>query len=69
MQDICEWSKKLRVEVRGDEVASRAGTVMPRMLVDTTGLTSALSRPAVTHDRGAVLRDVAVALAVLDVID
>ena len=67
MQDISEWSKNLRVEVRGDEVASHAGTVIPRMLADATGLTSALSaalsRPEVTHDRGAVLRDVAVAIA------
>lgn len=61
MQDISEWSKKRRVEVRGDEVASHAGTVIPRMLADATGLTgavsAALSRPEVTHDRGAVLRD------------
>ena len=67
MQDNSEWSKKLRVEVRGDEVASHAGSVIPRMLADATGLTgalsAALSRPEVTHDRGAVLRDVAVAIA------
>ena len=67
MHDISEWSKKLRVEVRGDEVASHAGSVIPRMLADATGLTgalsAALSRPEVTHDRGAVLRDVAVAIA------
>ena len=67
MHDISEWSKNLRVEVRGDEVASHAGAVIPRMLADATGLSgalsAALSRPEVTHDRGAVLRDVAVAIA------
>ena len=51
----------------GDEVASHAGNVIPRMLADRTGLTDALSaavsRPEVTHDRGAVLRDVAVSIA------
>lgn len=67
MHDSSDWSKSLRIEVRGDEVASHAGSVIPRMLVDATGLTSALSvavsRPEVVHDRGAVLRDVAVAIA------
>lgn len=67
MHDSSDWSKSLRVEVRGDEVASHAGSVIPRMLADATGLTSALSvavsRPEVVHDRGAVLRDVAVAIA------
>jgi hypothetical protein len=62
-----DWSKNYRIEVGGDEVASHAGNVIPRMLADRTGLTDALSaavsRPEVTHDRGAVLRDVAVSIA------
>ncbi|MBI2702412.1 MAG: IS1380 family transposase [Mycobacterium sp.] len=67
MQATTDWSKSLRVEVRGDDVVGHAGNVIPRMLADTLGLTSglsaALSRPEVLHDRGAVLRDVAVAVA------
>lgn len=67
MHDSSDWSKNLRVGVRGDEVASHAGNVIPRMLADATGLTCALSaavsRPEVVHDRGAVLRDMAVAIA------
>ena len=67
MQAITEWSKIVRVEVRGDDVVGHAGNVVPRMLADNLGLTSglsgALSRPEVTHDRGAVIRDVAVAIA------
>lgn len=67
MQAITDWSKSLRVEVRGDDVVGHAGNVIPRMLADTTGLTSglsaALSRPEVLHDRGVVLRDVAVSIA------
>ena len=67
MQAITEWSKSVRVEVRGDDVVGHAGNVVPRMLADNLGLTSglsgALSRPEVTHDRGAVIRDVAVAIA------
>ena len=67
MQAITDWSKSLRVEVRGDDVAQHAGCVLPRMLADAFGLTEALSaavsRPEVTHDRGVVLRDVAVAIA------
>ena len=67
MQAITDWSKDLRVEVRGDDVVGHAGNVIPRMLADATGLTEALSaavsRPEVIHDRGAVLRDVAVAIA------
>ena len=53
--------------VRGDDVVSRTGSVITRMLADRTGLTSemsdALIRPDVTHDRGAVMRDLAVAIA------
>src|SRR5512144_1729229 len=67
MHDNGDWSKSLRVEVRGDDVVGHAGNVIPRMLADATGLTGALSaavsRPEVTHDRGAVWRDVAVAIA------
>src|ERR1700736_3463984 len=66
MQAITDWSKNLRVEVRGDDVAQHAGCVLPRMLADATGLTeglsAAVSRPEVTDDRGAVLRDVAVSI-------
>ena len=67
MQATTDWSKTVRVEVRGDDVVGHAGNVIPRMLADNLGLTSglsaALSRPEVLHDRGAVLRDVAVSIA------
>ena len=67
MQATTDWSKCLRVEVRGDDVVGHAGNVIPRMLADNLGLTgglsAALSRPEVLHDRGAVLRDVAVSIA------
>jgi len=67
MQATTGWSTKLRVEVRGDDVIGHAGNVIPRMLADSVGLTSGLSavltRPEVIHDRGAVLRDVAVSIA------
>ena len=67
MQATTDWSKSLRVEVRGDDVVGHAGNVIPRMLADNLGLTSGLSavlsRPEVLHDRGAVLRDVAVSIA------
>ncbi|UQX13587.1 hypothetical protein [Candidatus Mycobacterium methanotrophicum] len=58
MQAISDWSKNLRVEVRGDDVAQHAGCVLPRMLADGLGLTArlsaAVSRPEVVHDRGAI---------------
>jgi hypothetical protein len=67
MQATTDWSKGLRVEVRGDDVVGHAGNVTPRMLADATGLTSGvsavLSRPEVLHDRGAVMPDVAVSIA------
>ena len=67
MQAITDWSKSLRVEVRGEDVVGHAGNVIPRMLADATGLTgglsAALSRPEVLRDRGVVLRDVAVSIA------
>ncbi|KAA1238379.1 IS1380 family transposase, partial [Mycobacterium simiae] len=67
MQAATDWSKSLRVEVRGDDVVGHAGNVISRMLADATGLTSglsvALSRPEVFHDRGAVMRDVSVSIA------
>ena len=67
MQATTDWSKGLRVEVRGDDVVGHAGNVIPRMLADnlglTNGLSAALSRPEVIHDRGVVLRDVAVSIA------
>ncbi len=34
MRAISDWSKNLRVEVRGDDVAQHAGSVLPRMLAD-----------------------------------
>jgi len=62
-----EWSRGLDVEVRGDDVVSHAGSVITRILADATGLTSELSdalwRPDVVHDRGAVMRDLAVSIA------
>src|SRR5574337_927455 len=67
MQATTEWSRRLDVEVRGDDVVSHTGSVITRMLADKTGLTSALSdalwRPDVVHDRGAVMRDLAVSIA------
>lgn len=55
MPDSSDWSNSLRVEVRGDDVASHAGRVIPRMLADATEVDSALSvavsRPEVVHDR------------------
>jgi hypothetical protein len=61
-----DWSRNYRVEVDGDEVGSHAGNVITRMLADRVGLTDALSaaisRPEVVHDRGALLRDVAVSI-------
>ena len=67
MQATTDWSKSLRVEVRGDDVFGHAGNVITRTLADNLGLTSGLSavlsRPEVLHDRGAVLRDVAVSIA------
>ena len=67
MNSITDWSRNYRVEVGGDEVGSHAGNVITRMLADRTGLTeqlsAAISRPEVTHDRGALLRDVAVSIA------
>ena len=67
MQATTDWSKNIRVEVRGDDVVGHAGNVITRMLADVTGLTgglsAVLSRPEVLHDRGAVLRDVAVSIA------
>ena len=61
------WSRNLDVEVRGDDVVSHTGSVITRMLADRTGLTSglsdALARPDVIHDRGAVFRDMAVSIA------
>lgn len=67
MEATTDWSKSLRVEVRGDDVVGHAGNVIPRMLADATGLTSdlsaVLSRPEVFHERGAVMWDVAVSIA------
>jgi hypothetical protein len=67
MQATTGWSKSVRVEVGGDDVVGHAGNVIPRMLAGklglTSGLSAALSRPEVTHNRGAVLRDVAVSIA------
>lgn len=57
----------LRVEVRSDDVVGNAGNMIPRMLADTTGLTSGmsavLSLSEVLYDSGAGLRDVAASIA------
>lgn len=54
------WSRSLAVQVRGDDVVSHVGCVLPRMLADNTGLTTqpsrALTREGVIHDRGGLLR-------------
>jgi hypothetical protein len=42
MQATTDWSKSVRVEVRGDDVVGHAGNVIPRMLVDNLGLTGGL---------------------------
>jgi hypothetical protein len=67
MQATADWSHTLAVEVRGDDVVSHAGCVLTRMLADNTGLTGELSavltRDGLVHDRGALLRDLAVAIA------
>src|ERR1700758_1307632 len=67
MQATTDWSKNVRVEVRGDDVVGHAGNVIPRMLADNLGLTSGLSaavfRAEELHDRGAVVSDVAVSIA------
>jgi hypothetical protein len=67
MHATTEWSRKLGIEVRGDDVVSHTGSVITRMLADKTGLTvemsDALRRPDVVHDRGAVMRDLAVSIA------
>lgn len=66
-QATTEWSRRLDVEVRGEDAVSHTGSVITRMLADATGLTSALSdaldRPNVVYDRGAVMRDLAVVIA------
>jgi hypothetical protein len=38
MQATTDWSKDVRVEVRGDDVVGHAGDVIPRMLADAIGL-------------------------------
>lgn len=62
-----ELVENVRVEVAGDDVVGHVGNAIPRMLADgmglTRGLSSVLSRPEVIHNRGAVLRDVAVSIA------
>lgn len=42
MQATTDWSKSVRVEVRGDDVVGYAGNAIPRMLVDNLGLTGGL---------------------------
>jgi hypothetical protein len=67
MQVITGWSKSLRAEGRGEDVVGHASNVILRMLADSTGLSSrlslAFSRPEPIHDKGAVMRDVAVSIA------
>jgi hypothetical protein len=62
-----KWMRGLVAEVAGGGVVSHVGSVALRMLGDRSGLTGALSeavsRPEVTHDRGQVLTDLAVAIA------
>lgn len=77
MQDFTGWSRDLRVTDDGEGVVSLAGAVPVRMLADRSGLTGSLSaafaRPefAPVHDRGRVLTDIAVAIAVggRDIVD
>jgi len=61
------WAADLDIEVRGDDVISHTGSVITRILADriglTNGLSDALARADVIHDRGFVLRDLAIALA------
>lgn len=63
------WSAGLRVSGDGVGVVAHAGSVATRLLADRTGLTQELSRAMArrsfvpVHDRGQVLRDVAVMLA------
>lgn len=63
------WCRGLSVEVGGSGVVSHTGSAAVRLLADrvglTAGLSKALSRPGFTpvHDRGGVLRDLAVMLA------
>jgi hypothetical protein len=37
MTATTDWSKNLRVEVRGDDAVGYAGNVIPRMLADAAG--------------------------------
>jgi hypothetical protein len=63
------WSRGLSAEVGGAGVVSHAGSAAVRLLADRTGLTGQLSKAlavrgfAPVHDRGGVLRDIAVMLA------
>ena len=64
------WSSGLVVSGDGDGVVAHAGNVATRLLADQVGLTGALSGAMAwrgftpTHDRGRVLVDVAVLIAV-----
>jgi len=55
MQATTDWSKSVRVEVRGGDVVGHEGNVLPCMLADNLGLTSGLSavlsRPEVPPPR------------------
>ena len=63
------WSRGLSVEVGGSGVVSHTGSAAVRLLADRVGLTAGLSKALVrsgftpVHDRGGVLRDLAVMLA------
>jgi hypothetical protein len=63
------WSSGLSFAADGVGVVAHAGSVGLRLLAERTGLTAELSRAMVrrsfvpVHDRGQVLRDVAVMLA------
>ncbi len=66
---LTAWSNNLRVTGDGSGVASHAGMVLLRLLVDRVGLTGALSTALArrrffpVHDRGRVLTDVAMMIA------
>ena len=65
---VTGWSKGLDVTSAGSGIVSQAGLVLLRSLADKTGLTAGLSKALatprlLTHDRGQVLADLAVAIA------
>lgn len=67
--ELNAWSNDLTVEVGGHGVVSHAGSAVPRLLADNSGLTGAVSKAlrrrgfTPVHDRGRVLTDTAVCIA------